>query len=181
MGLDNGKNVTESRVGLPIGAFFGYKTDGIFQNQDELNSYPHTSNAGVGDLRYVDVNHDNIIDDRDRTYIGSPIPDFIFGLNFTGNYKGFDLSLDFIGQTGNKIFNAKEIVRPDPYNFEAHVWNRWTGPGTSNTEPRPSFGGYNYEPSDHFIYDGSYFRLRTFILGYTLPDRIPRPGCPFRN
>ncbi len=170
--LGNGKQVTESRVGLPIGAFFGYKTNGIFQSQDELDAYPHTSNAGVGDLRFVDVNNDNKIDDKDRTYIGSPIPDFIFGLNLSATYMGFDLSLDFQGQTGNKIFNAKEMVRPDPYNFEAHVFNRWTGPGTSNTEPRPSFGGYNYEPSDRFVQDGSFFRFRTMILGYTLPGSL---------
>lgn len=77
---------------------------------------------------------------------------------------------DFQGQTGNKILNAKEIVRPDPYNFEKHVINRWTGEGTSNTEPRASFGGYNYSISDRFIQDGSYLRLRSLTVGYTLPD-----------
>jgi hypothetical protein len=85
-------------------------------------------------------------------------------------YRGFDFSMDFQGQTGNKIFNGKEVVRPDPYNFEKHVFDRWTGPGTSKTEPRPSFGGYNYNPSDRFILSGSYFRLRTLMLGYTLPE-----------
>ena len=170
--LANGVRVTESRVGLPIGAFYGYKTEGIFQSQADLDAYPHTADAGIGDLRFVDVNHDNILNDADRTYIGSPIPDFIFGVNLTGEYKGFDLAIDFQGQMGSKIFNAKEMVRPDPYNFEAHVFDRWTGPNTSNTEPRPSFGGYNYLPSDRFIQDGAYFRFRTFILGYTIPSAI---------
>ena len=170
--LADGTRVTQSRVGLPIGAFYGYKTNGIFQTQQELDAYPHMANAGVGDLRFVDVNKDDILNDKDRTYIGSPIPTFIFGLNLTAGYKGFDFSLDFQGQTGNKIFNAKEMVRPNPYNFESHVFNRWTGPNTSNTEPRPSFGGYNYLPSDRFIQNGSYFRFRTFILGYTLPDKL---------
>jgi hypothetical protein len=171
-GLANGEKVTQSSVGLPIGAFYGYKTDGIFQSQEELDAYPHTSEAGIGDLRYVDVNKDNKLNALDRTYIGSPIPKFIFGFNFSLGYKSFDFSADIQGQTGNKIFNGKEIVRPDPYNFEKHVFDRWTGPGTSTTEPRPSWGGYNYLPSDKFIYDGSFIRLRNLLLGYTLPEAI---------
>ncbi len=167
--LANGQPVTRSKVGLPIGAFYGYETDGIFQTQAELDSYPHESNAGVGDLRFVDVNGDGIINSLDRTYIGSPIPKFIFGFNLELEYKNFDLSIALQGQTGNKIFNGKEVVRPDPYNFEAHVLDYWRGPGTSDSEPRPSFGGYNYTPSDKFIYDGSYLRIRNVILGYNLP------------
>lgn len=167
--LGNGIPVTRSVVGLPIGSFYGYQTDGVFQSQAELDAYPHDGQAGVGDLRFVDVNSDGKIDGRDRTNIGSPIPTFIFGFNFGIEIIGFDLSVNVQGQTGNKIFNAKEVVRPDPYNFESHVLDRWTGPGTSNTEPRASFGGYNYTPSDHFIQDGSFIRIRNLVLGYTLP------------
>lgn len=170
--LGNGIPVTLSRVGLPIGAFYGYVTDGIFQTEDELNSYPHSSLAEPGDLRFVDINNDGIISGLDRTYIGSPIPKFIFGLNFEFAYKAFDLSFDIHGQTGNKIFNGKDAVRPDPYNFERNVWDRWTGPNTSNTEPRPSFGGYNYTPSDRFIQDGSFARLRNVMFGFTLPESV---------
>jgi len=170
--LANGQQVTLSKVGLPIGAFYGFVTDGVFQNQDELNAYPHTSLAEVGDLRFVDINNDGKINGLDRTYIGSPIPKFIFGFNVDLAYKNFDFALDLQGQTGNKIFNGKDVVRPDPYNFEKHVWDRWTSPGTSNTEPRASFGGYNYTPSDRFIYDGSYLRVRNIILGYTLPQAV---------
>jgi len=170
--LANGIPVTLSRVGLPIGAFYGYVTDGIFQSQAELDAYPHSSQAGIGDLRFVDVNKDGRISGLDRTYIGSPIPKFIYGLNFEFQYKAFDLSIDVHGQTGNKIFNGKDAVRPDPYNFERTVWNRWTGPGTSNTEPRPSFGGYNYTPSDRFIQNGSFIRLRNVMIGYTLPEAL---------
>ena len=164
--------LTQSREGLPIGAFYGYKTDGIFQNQAELNAYPHTSDAGVGDLRRVDVNGDKIINDQDRTYIGSPIPKFILGLNAEITYKHFDFSFSLQAQTGNKIYNAKEFIRPDAYNFEQHVMDRWTGEGTSNSEPRASFGGYNYIPSDKFIQDGSFMRLRSLVLGYTLPEAL---------
>ncbi len=168
--LGNGLPVTRTKVGLPIGAFYGYKTDGIFQNQAELDAYPHDAQAGVGDLRFVDVNGDGKINGNDRTYIGSPIPSFIFGCNFGLELYGLDFSFNIQGQTGNKIFNAKDVVRPDPYNFESNVLNRWTGPGTSTNEPRASFGGYNYAPSDHFIQDGSFIRLRNIILGYTLPS-----------
>lgn len=168
--LGNGIPVTQSRVGLPIGSFYGYKTNGIFQSQAELDAYPHDSQAGVGDLRFVDTNKDGVINGLDRTNIGSPIPTLIFGFNFELGYKNFDFSFDLQGQTGNKIFNGKEVVRPDPYNFEKHVMDRWTGPGTSNKEPRPSFGGYNYAPSDRFIQDGSFLRLRNVTLGYTIPQ-----------
>lgn len=170
--LANGQSVTLSKVGLPIGAFHGFVTDGIFQSQAELDAYPHSSLAEVGDLRFVDINKDGKIDGNDRTYLGSPIPKFIFGFNVDLAYKNFDFSLDIQGQTGNKIFNGKDVVRPDPYNFEQHVWDRWTGPGTSDSEPRASFGGYNYSPSDRFIYDGSYLRVRNLILGYTLPKSV---------
>ncbi|MCU0459805.1 MAG: TonB-dependent receptor [Bacteroidales bacterium] len=170
--LGDGRPVTLSRVGLPIGAFYGYKTDGIFQSEDDLAAYPHSSQAEVGDLRFIDVNGDKVLDGRDRTFIGSPIPKFIFGLSGMIEYKGMDLGIDFQGQTGNKIFNGKEVVRPDPYNFEQHVFERWTGPGTSNTEPKPSFGGYNFTPSDRFIHDGSFLRLRSVTFGYTLPSSL---------
>jgi len=164
--------LTQSRKGLPIGAFWGYQTDGIFQTQDELNAYPHDGLAGIGDLRRVDVNQDGVINNLDKTYLGSPIPKFIFGFNCELGYKNFDFSFNIQGQTGNKIFNAKEMLRPDAYNFESHVLDAWTGPGTSDSEPRPSNGGYNYIPSDKFIQDGSFIRLRSIVLGYTLPQEL---------
>jgi len=171
----NGTPVTLSQIGLPIGAFYGLETDGIFQTQAEIDAYPKYVQAPdavePGDLRYVDKNGDGVINQEDRTYIGSPVPKFIFGFNAGLEYKGIDFSFNIQGQTGNKIYTAKEMVRPDPYNFEAHVMDRWTGPGTSNEEPRPTFGGNNYLASDRFIYDGSFIRIRNVILGYTLPAK----------
>jgi hypothetical protein len=166
--------VTQSRKGLPIGAFWGYKTDGVFQDDTEFAAYPHTGDAQVGYLRRVDVNGDKVIDGGDRTYIGSPIPKFIFGFNFDMQFKSIDFSFNLQGQTGNKIFNGKEVVRPDPYNFEKRVMDRWTGPGTSNTVPKATFGGYNYIPSDYFIQDGSFLRVRNVVLGYTIPVSVSR-------
>ncbi len=170
--LANGQSVTQSKKGSSIGAFYGYVTDGIFQNQQELDDYPSLSQAGVGDLRFVDTNGDGQLNGDDRTTIGSPIPDFVYGFSFDLNYRSWDMSVGFQGQYGNEIFNGKNVVRPDPYNFEQHVFDRWTGEGTSNTEPRPSFGGYNFLPSDRFIEDGSYLRLRSLIIGYSLPPRF---------
>jgi TonB-linked SusC/RagA family outer membrane protein len=164
--------VTQSREGLPVGAFWGYETDGLFQTEEELADYPHESRADVGDLRIVDINNDGKIDGNDRTYLGSPIPEFIFGFNVELEYKNFDFSFSIQGQTGNKIFNRKEMERPNEYNFEKHVLDAWTGPGTSDSEPKASFGGYNYIPSDWFIQDGSFVRLRSMVLGYTLPVSV---------
>jgi TonB-linked SusC/RagA family outer membrane protein len=172
--MSNGIPVTQSRVGLPIGAFYGYKTNGVFQSTDELNSYPHMSTAVPGDLRIVDVNNDGKIDGNDRTFIGSPIPKYNLGLNFEVDYKGFDFSVDIQGLYGNKLFNAKEVVRPDPYNWEQHVLGAWTGPGTSNAEPRATYGGNNYLPSDKFVQNGSFTRLRNVMLGYTLPSSLTK-------
>ncbi len=169
-GIFNSTTVTRTTPGLPIGAFYGYKTDGVFQTQDELAAYPHQSGVQPGDLKFVDVNGDGVIDGNDRTYLGSPIPTYLFGFTLDGKWKGFDLDIDIQGQGGNKIYNGKETIRPDLYNFEKHVLNRWTGPGTSNSEPRATQGGYDWLPSSRFIQDGSFVRLRNVTLGYTIPD-----------
>ncbi|MDP4223159.1 MAG: TonB-dependent receptor [Bacteroidota bacterium] len=172
--LANGIPVTQSRVGLPIGAFYGYKTDGLFQTPADLSEFPHLANATPGDLRIKDVNNDGKIDGNDRTFIGSPISKFIMGFNFDAQYKGIDLSFDLQGVYGNKIFNAKEVVRPDPYNWEKHVLNAWTDPGTTNSEPKASYGGNNYLPSDKFVQDGSFTRLRNITLSYTFPSTFTK-------
>ncbi len=171
-GLGNGQLVTRTQVGQPIGSFYGYRVIGVFQNQPELDAGPSLSGQEVGDLKYANVTPDALINSNDRTYIGSPIPKFIFGFNGEINYKNFDFSLDFQGQTGNKIYNGKMAVRPDLYNFEERVKDHWDGAGTSNTEPRPTAGGVNFEPSTYFIENGSYLRLRNIRLGYTLPKSI---------
>lgn len=170
-GLDG---VTRTTPGREMGEFYGYVVDGIFQNQAELNAYPHLSQAGVGDIRFRDVNGDGVLNSDDRTYIGSAIPDFLYGANLELGFKAFDLAADFQGQLGNDIYNQKETVRPDFYNFEQHVFNRWRGEGTSNTEPRATAGGYNWLASTRFVQDGSFFRLRSITLGYNLPANVAK-------
>ncbi|MBL7873605.1 MAG: TonB-dependent receptor [Cyclobacteriaceae bacterium] len=176
LGLFNGRQVTRTVPGLPIGSFYGYNVVGVFQNAAELSAYPHLSNTEVGDLKFEDVNKDGKLNSDDRVNLGSPIPTLLFGLNFNVAYKNFDFTADVQGQRGNKIFNGKEIVRPDPYNFERRYLNFWNGEGTNNSEPRPSNGGVNFEPSSRYIYDGSFLRLRNISLGYTLPQAIVEKG-----
>lgn len=169
--LGNGDLVTYTEVGGPIGAYYGFKVDGVFQTQEELDSSPTMEGQQVGDLKFVDINGDGVITDADKTIIGSYIPDFIYGITLNVGFKGFSLGMDFYGQYGNQIYNGKNAVRPNQHNYEAQVADYWRGPGTSNTEPRPTAGGVNYQPSEYFVQDGSFFRLRTLTLAYELPKR----------
>ncbi|MEM9859504.1 MAG: TonB-dependent receptor, partial [Bacteroidota bacterium] len=166
----NNQNFTRTEAGQPIGAFWGYVVDGVFQDEDEIASRPSLGGARPGDLIFRDVNEDGEINGDDRTFIGSSIPDLTYGIDLGVSYKNFSLNMLFQGQAGNEIYNAKETVRPAPYNYEAHVFNYWRGPGTSNSEPRPTIGGNNFLPSTRFIENGGFFRLRTITLAYNLPE-----------
>jgi TonB-linked SusC/RagA family outer membrane protein len=165
--LGNGANATLTQVGLPIGAFWGYEVTGVFQNQAEVGASAQKE-AAPGDLRFKDVNNDGLIDlANDRVYLGSPIPKLVYALNSNVSFKNFDLSLDLQGVSGNKIYNGKKGVRFGNENFEASILNRWTGPGTSNSEPRVT----NAVPvvSSYYIESGNFLRFRTIQLGYTFP------------
>ncbi len=173
--LANGQSVTLTKEGVPIGSFYGYTINGVYQNAEQLNSTAKESLSEVGDLIYGDTNKDGKINSKDRVFIGSPIPDFVYGFSFESSYKSFELSIDFQGQLGNKIYNGKESVRPDLYNFESHVLNRWEGEGTSNTEPKATTGGVNWLPSTRFVQDGSFLRLRSLTIAYNFPlDKLKR-------
>ncbi len=164
---------TRTVVGLPIGSFYGYVVDGVFQNTEELNTLAKRGGEVVGDLRFKDLNGDGVIDDEnDRTYIGNPIPEFIYGFSAGADFAGFDFSIEFNGQSGNDLINAKKMARFGNYNYEVSYLDRWHGEGTSNFEPRVTNSGHNYEFSNRFVEDGSYMRLRNVQLGYTLPETI---------
>ncbi len=167
-----GEPASHSVVGLPIGAFYGYKVAGIFQNEEELNSLPRLGGESVGDVRYQDLNGDGVVNGDDRTYLGSPIPNWIY--SFTGGFDvaGFDFAVDFVGSKGNKIYNAKQTFRFGTYNWEQRFFDRWTEENPSQTEPRITNGGHNYRVSDRFLEDGDFFRLRTIVLGYSLPPSL---------
>lgn len=162
---------TRTIVGQPIGSFYGFKVDGVFQTQEEIDAAPNRGVEVPGDLRFVDVNGDGVITTADRTLIGSPIPDFTFGFNAGLNVAGIDFLIEFNGQQGNQVINAKKMERFGTYNFEETFLDRWTGPGTSNTEPRVTNGGHNFEISERFVEDGSFIRMRLLQVGYTLPDQ----------
>ncbi|MFT4970813.1 MAG: TonB-linked SusC/RagA family outer membrane protein [Paraglaciecola sp.] len=170
--LGNGQRVSQTTVGQPIGYFFGYEVEGVFQTPEELASNASFFGQEVGDLRYRDINNDGVITTGDRTIIGSSIPDFIYGFNIEIGYKSFTLSADFQGQMGNEIYNGKQAVRSTTLNYEDKYNNFWNGPGTSNTTPRPSNTGGNFLPSEYYIEDGSFFRLRTLTLNYSLPSNL---------
>jgi len=173
--IDNNYNATLTAVGHPIGSFFLLQQEGIFQNQQQIFTHAYQGpNIRPGDVMYKDVNGDGIIDDNDKSFVGSPIPKFTYG--FTGNvsYKNFDLSLFFQGVYGNKIYDQ---VLTDiegfyrPFNITERVATQsWSGPGTSNTLPILSWADAvnNKQPSTRFLESGSYLRLKNVQFGYTL-------------
>ena len=163
-------------VGKPIGYFYGYKTDGIFQNQAEVNAHPSQlalgANAAPGDIRFVDVNNDGVIDTNDKTNIGDPIPEATMGFNLQMNYKNFDFALYTFASIGNDIVRNYERNLTD-VNHLNYVLGRWTGEGTSNSIPRVTTGATaNNNFSEYYVEDASYFRIQNIQLGYTLSPSI---------
>jgi TonB-dependent starch-binding outer membrane protein SusC len=163
-------------VGLPIGYFYGYKTDGIFQTQEEVDEHPSQTALGAtaapGDLRFVDVNGDQKIDSNDRTNIGDPIPDLIMGLNITLNFKGFDFVAYAYSSIGNEMVRNYERTQPYANKLSTNL-NRWTGTGTGNTVPRLTTAATaNTIFSDYYVEDASFARIQNIQLGYTIPSRI---------
>jgi hypothetical protein len=167
-----GEAATRTVVGEPIGSFFGYKVDGIFQNQEELDAGPKFGTEEVGDIRYADINGDGVLTGEDRVNLGSPIPKISYSFTAGFEWKGFDFNADVVGAGGHKLFNAKETFRFSVYNWEKRVVDRWTVDNPSQTEPRITNGGHNYRVSDRFLFDGDFIRLRTISLGYTLPQTL---------
>jgi TonB-linked SusC/RagA family outer membrane protein len=161
---------TRTVVGQPIGSFYGFKVDGIFQDQNEIDASPSRAGDQPGDLKLVDITGNGEINDDDKVFLGSPIPDFVFGFNVSAGWKNFDLSMDFDGQTGNMILNGRNAIRGfRRLNYDRTVLKLWTAPGTSNTEPRVTESGRNFEV-DRFLEKGDFLRLRNIQLGYSLPD-----------
>lgn len=168
-------DVTKTDVGQPIGSFFGYVTDGIFQNQSEIERAAfQNENTAPGDIRFKDLNGDGKITSADQTYIGNPSPDFTYGATLDFEFKGFDLGFFLQGSHGNDIYNATVRYDFNYVNRPVSVLNRWTGPGTSNSEPRVNLldPNQNARVSDRFVEDGSYLRLKNVQLGYALPKSV---------
>lgn len=176
--IESGIDATRTEEGQPIGSFYLLEMDGIFQDEtDILLSAFQGSNIRPGDVKFIDQNTDGYIDNNDRVHLGSAIPKLIAGMNLTANYKNFDLSLFFQGAYGNKIYVQ---INQDIEGFyrgftvtQRYFDERWTGKGTSNSQPRPSWTAKsnNAMPSSRFLEDGSYVRLKNLQIGFTIPEK----------
>ncbi|MFP2995851.1 TonB-dependent receptor [Spongiivirga sp. MCCC 1A20706] len=184
---EEGNRGNRFEVGQPVGFFFGYVTDGIYRSQAEIDSDPGLANDDgsgrrgdlvPGDFRRIDINGDGLITSDDQTNIGSPVPDFTYGVNFNANYKNWDFGLNINGVQGNEIYNATRFTgtffldgNKFGYNRNAFV----AGVNENTNIPRPTFGGgaaANNAPSSFFVEDGSYLRLRSIEIGYDLTKAI---------
>jgi len=178
LGNDNSDIVSDkyhvTSVGHPVGAIYGYVQDGIFQNQTEINNYyPASWTSKPGDIRFKDLDGDKKITSKDRTFIGSTIPTFTYGLNLNVGYQNFDLSVDFNGVYGNQIVNSKKLSDIFQLNYYSTTLNRWHGEGTSNFEPILDLTrSQNYQSSSNLLESGAYLRIRSIQLGYNLPGTM---------
>ena len=170
----NVTRVTRIIEGFPIGHFFGYEMDGLFQNQGEVDAHANQPNAAPGDVRFVDQNDDGEINVEDKVYLGDPIPDLTYGLTLTASYKGFDFNAFLQGVEGIELYYgyryfAEGMLRP--FNFEQRTLGYWNGEGTSTTIPRAVGGdpANNTRESSRFVGDGSFLRCRNLTLGYNVP------------
>ncbi|MEO6869335.1 MAG: SusC/RagA family TonB-linked outer membrane protein, partial [Ginsengibacter sp.] len=175
-GLNNGYTATRTLVGQPIGSFWVYKTDGIFQDYTEVNAVPHLMNAQPGDFKIVDTDNNGIIDSRDRVFVGSYQPKVYGGFNAAATWKKFDFSLDIYGNFGNKVYNAKKGVRTGGnYNVEYDIAiNRWEPSIGQNKYPR-AFNGV-VPPMDYFVESGSFARINNATIGYSFSPKSNHVG-----
>jgi TonB-linked SusC/RagA family outer membrane protein len=182
-GFQSMGTITRTQVGQAVNSFWGYQRLGIFQNQQEIESYRNKNgqliqpNARPGDFKWADLNGDGVITsgDLDKTFLGSPIPKYTFGFTINMGYKGFDLMAFAQGVAGNKIFQGLRRLDILAANYPARALGRWHGEGTSNDYPRltNSDGNGNFSNmSDFYLEDGDYLRLKVLQLGYTLPNRL---------
>jgi TonB-linked SusC/RagA family outer membrane protein len=173
--------VTRTEVGQSYNSFYGFKTAGIFQNAAEIANYKNAAggmiqpSARPGDFRWTDTDGDGVITDKDKTYLGSSLPKYTFGLTLNADYKGFDVMVFAQGAAGNKIFQGLRRLDIGTANWQTVALSRWTGDGTSTTYPRLTSADDNGnfgKMSDFYLEDGNYLRLKVVQLGYTLPVRL---------
>jgi hypothetical protein len=167
------QSVTVFEKGFTPGYFYGYKTDGLFQNDAEIAAAATQPGAVPGDIRFVDMNKDGVINAQDMTQIGDPFPDFTLGGNLSLEYKGFDFSAFAYASVGNDVYRAYE--RNAIYsNKDRRILARWTGEGTTNDSKNPRYSfvdaNSNIRVSDRYVEDGSFLKIKNIQLGYTFPS-----------
>lgn len=181
--IHGGTYTTKTLAGYPIAGFWLIPTDGYFNSAEEVQAYSKDGvliqpSAEPGDIRFKDVNGDGTIDDKDRVYCGSPFPDFTYSINGSVTYKNFDLNITFQGVVGNKIYNATRLELEDVTrgtNYLNTVLDHWTESNHNAKTPRLVWTDPNRNArseSNRFLESGTYFRLRTLQLGYTLPKNL---------
>jgi TonB-linked SusC/RagA family outer membrane protein len=207
-GSNNWGTFSKTLIGGPVGEFFGYKSAGIFQDQKEIDALnaiaqakygtPYESTTGPlksavpGDRKFVDVNGDGKITADDQTSLGSPIPKLFGGLTFGGTYKNFDFNIFFYGTYGNKIYNYQERTLESFGSSTGSVGieniglkyyqNAWTAANGSNRYAQIDANEFNANtrPSDVYVEDGSYLRLRNLTIGYNIPAKLITAGVPIK-
>jgi TonB-linked SusC/RagA family outer membrane protein len=175
-----GNGTTDNILGRSIGSYYGYVADGLFQTQDAVNNAPAQTGKGLGRIRYKDLNNDNVIDEKDRTWLGSPHPEFQYGFNIALDYKGFDLTAFFQGVYGNEVHNTVKrftdfwAVDELGSNKSTRLLNAWTSANAASTIPALSFSDLNNEKrfSSYYVEPGAYLKLRNLQLGYSLPSSL---------
>ena len=181
--FQNAEEFYRAENGHAIGYFWGYKTAGLFQNQKEINDWIAAGNgiyqADVkpGDVKYVDINHDGVINASDKVDLGNGLPKYTFGFNFNLAWKGFDLSANFTGAAGFQIAQSYRNPDSSQANYSRRILKRWTGEGTSNEIPRVTYGDVgNWLFSDLYLQDGDYIRLQNLTMGYDFKKLISWKG-----
>lgn len=169
--------VTKTEVGKPVGYFYGYVTNGIFQNAEQVEGSPQRETAVPGDVRYKDLNNDDVIDDKDRTMIGSPWPDFVYGITLGAAWKGFDFTLFIQGSQGNDVMNMTLLDFESGTGYmnarSDYLSRAWSGEGSTDRYHRISARQEgNLLVSDYFLEDGSYARIKNVQLGYDFCNRV---------
>ena len=166
--LTGNGGVNRTVSGESVGHFFGYRQIGIYQTVSQITNSPTMVNAMPGDIMYADLNGDGQITEDDRENLGSPFPTWNYGINFSLEYKNFDLLVQGQGVAGNYIYTQRRNATFSDLNFETNRLNAWDGAGSSNLEPiLDKARGNNYRFSTYFMEPGDYFRIRTLQLGYT--------------
>ena len=169
---DNSTEFYRASNGEPIGYFWGFKTAGLFQNQQDIDEWIANGNGVLqsspqpGDVKYYDINHDGTINDADKVNLGNGMPDFTYGFSLGLDWKGLDFSITANGQAGNEIVQSYRNVGSTTANYTTAILNRWTGEGTSNKIPRVTNTNVNYQFSDLFVQDGDFLRISNITLGY---------------
>ncbi len=180
---DNSLEFYRAANGKPIGYFWGFKTAGIFQNRQEINDWIAAGNGILqadpqpGDVKFVDINNDGIIDDDDKVNLGNGMPKFNFGFNINLYWRNFDLGIVATGSAGFKIVQSYRNQTNKQSNYTTAILDRWTGEGTSNKMPRVTEQNINWQFSDLYIQDGDFLRISNLTVGYNFAPLINQKWC----